>query len=124
MLSVFLRQRFQEEDSEEHSSIRCAHLHALLRGRALACCLCFLLPGGLGPDVYQLFVKGHGVFCNPASDGAPAKLRLAFEVAPIAFIVEAAGGRSSNGKRSALDVVGSGSCSHGFISSLRYSAAE
>ncbi|CDJ42603.1 sedoheptulose-1,7 bisphosphatase, putative [Eimeria tenella] len=60
--------------------------------------------GGLGPDVYQLFVKGHGVFCNPASDEAPAKLRLAFEVAPIAFIVEAAGGRSSNGKRSALDV--------------------
>ncbi|CDJ47487.1 sedoheptulose-1,7 bisphosphatase, putative [Eimeria brunetti] len=60
--------------------------------------------GGLGPDVYQLFVKGHGVFCNPASNGAPAKLRLAYEVAPIAFLVEAAGGRSSNGKGSALDV--------------------
>lgn len=60
--------------------------------------------GGLGPDVYQLFVKGHGVFCNPASSGAPAKLRLAYEVAPIAYLVEAAGGRSSNGKCSALDV--------------------
>ncbi|CDJ35958.1 sedoheptulose-1,7 bisphosphatase, putative [Eimeria mitis] len=60
--------------------------------------------GGLGPDVYQLFVKGHGVFCNPASNKAPAKLRLAYEVAPIAFLVEAAGGRSSNGKCSALDV--------------------
>lgn len=64
-----------------------------------------VLVGGLGPDVYQLFVKGHGVFCNPASNGAPAKLRLAYEVAPIAFLVEAAGGRSSNGKCSALDVV-------------------
>lgn len=60
--------------------------------------------GGLGPDVYQLFVKGHGVFCNPASRGAPAKLRLAYEVAPIAFLVEAAGGLSSDGSGSALDV--------------------
>lgn len=55
--------------------------------------------------MYQLFVKGHGVFCNPASKGAPAKLRLAYEVAPIAFLVEAAGGLSSDGSGSALDVV-------------------
>ncbi|KAL8429832.1 hypothetical protein ACSSS7_006280 [Eimeria intestinalis] len=60
--------------------------------------------GGLGPDVYQLFVKGHGIFCNPASGGAPAKLRVLYEVAPIALLVEAAGGCSSSGKGSALDV--------------------
>ncbi|KAL8453141.1 hypothetical protein Emed_001011 [Eimeria media] len=60
---------------------------------------------GLGPDVYQIFVKGHGIFCNPASTGAPAKLRVLYEVAPIALLVEAAGGCSSSGNSSALDVV-------------------
>ncbi|XP_026191043.1 sedoheptulose-1,7-bisphosphatase, chloroplastic [Cyclospora cayetanensis] len=60
--------------------------------------------GGIGPDVYQLFIKSQGVFCNPASPAAPAKLRLAYEVAPIAFLVEAAGGATSTGSGSALDV--------------------
>ncbi|KAL8439916.1 hypothetical protein Efla_004841 [Eimeria flavescens] len=59
---------------------------------------------GLGPDVYQIFVKGHGIFCNPASAGAPAKLRIVYEVAPMALLVEAAGGCTSDGKGSALDV--------------------
>ncbi|KAL8454924.1 hypothetical protein Emag_001290 [Eimeria magna] len=66
---------------------------------------CFMRRRGLGPDVYQLFVKGHGIFCNPASTGAPAKLRVLYEVAPIALLVEAAGGSSSYGNSSALDVV-------------------
>lgn len=61
--------------------------------------------GGLGPDVYQLFIKGQGIFCNPASKGAPAKLRLLYEVAPIGFLVEAAGGRTSHGSGSVLDLV-------------------
>ncbi|CEM01484.1 unnamed protein product [Vitrella brassicaformis CCMP3155] len=61
--------------------------------------------GGLVPDVYQLFVKGQGVFCNPASDKAPAKLRLVFECAPIAFLIEAAGGKTTvGGEKSVLDV--------------------
>ncbi|CBZ54579.1 Fructose-1,6-bisphosphatase,related [Neospora caninum Liverpool] len=60
--------------------------------------------GGLVPDVYQIFVKQQGVFCNPASKAAPAKLRMCFEVLPIALLVEAAGGRTSNGKTSLLDV--------------------
>lgn len=32
------------------------------------------------------------MFCNPASLGAPAKLRVAYECFPLALIVEAAGG--------------------------------
>lgn len=36
---------------------------------------------------------------------APAKLRLAFEVAPIALLVEGAEGETSDGTKSALDVV-------------------
>ncbi|EPR60286.1 sedoheptulose-1,7-bisphosphatase [Toxoplasma gondii ME49] len=60
--------------------------------------------GGLVPDVYQIFVKQQGVFCNPASKAAPAKLRMCFEVLAIALVVEAAGGRTSNGQKSLLDV--------------------
>ncbi|CEM10222.1 unnamed protein product [Vitrella brassicaformis CCMP3155] len=60
--------------------------------------------GGMVPDVFQLLVKGKGVFVNPSSDAAPAKLRLLYEVAPLAYIVEKAGGKSSNGLASILDV--------------------
>lgn len=48
--------------------------------------------------------QGGGVFLNPVSASAPAKLRLLYECAPLAFIVEAAGGASSNGTQSILEV--------------------
>lgn len=48
--------------------------------------------GGLVPDVYHILVKGQGVFSNASSSAAKAKLRLLFECAPIALIIEAAGG--------------------------------
>merc|ERR1712137_88477 len=62
--------------------------------------------GGLVPDVYQQFTKGQGVFANPTSTAAPAKLRIAFEAAPFALLVERAGGLSSDGNSgcSILDV--------------------
>lgn len=50
--------------------------------------------GGLVPDVYHIFIKGGGVLSNASSKGAKAKLRLLYECAPIALIVEAAGGAS------------------------------
>lgn len=53
--------------------------------------------GGLVPDVCQQFTKGMGIFVNPTSKSAPAKLRLAFEAAPFGLLVERAGGKSSNG---------------------------
>ena len=53
--------------------------------------------GGLVPDVYQQFTKEMGIFTNPSTPKSPAKLRLAFEVAPYAFLVEKAGGCSSDG---------------------------
>lgn len=62
--------------------------------------------GGMVPDVYQLLIKGRGVFTNVISPSTKAKLRLSFEVAPIALLIENAGGSSScDGKSvSALDV--------------------
>lgn len=50
--------------------------------------------GGLVPDVYHIFMKGQGVLCNASSKKSRAKLRLLYECAPIALIVEAAGGAS------------------------------
>lgn len=50
--------------------------------------------GGLVPDVYHILVKKQGVLANASSKTCKAKLRLLFEAAPIALIIEAAGGSS------------------------------
>lgn len=62
--------------------------------------------GGMVPDVFQIIVKEKGVFTNVTSPTTKAKLRILFEVAPIALLVEKAGGASScDGKSvSALDI--------------------
>lgn len=44
-----------------------------------------------------------GVFTSPVSAAAPAKLRLLYEALPMAFIIEKAGGASSDGQASILD---------------------
>eukprot|EP00878_Enallax_costatus_P039692 GHUV01045573.1.p1 GENE.GHUV01045573.1~~GHUV01045573.1.p1 ORF type:complete len:106 (-),score=36.01 GHUV01045573.1:357-674(-) len=58
------------------------------------------------PDVFQIIVKEKGVFTNVTSPSTKAKLRILFEVAPLALLVENAGGASScDGKCvSALDI--------------------
>ena len=50
--------------------------------------------GGLVPDVYHVLIKGKGVVTNVVSASAKAKLRLLYEAAPIALVVECAGGAS------------------------------
>ena len=55
------------------------------------------------PDVHHILTAGGGVFCSPASESAKAKLRLLYECAPLAFVVEAAGGASHSGSGSVLD---------------------
>ncbi|XP_051121826.1 sedoheptulose-1,7-bisphosphatase, chloroplastic [Andrographis paniculata] len=61
--------------------------------------------GGMVPDVNQIIVKEKGIFTNVASPSAKAKLRLLFEVAPLGFLIEKAGGHSSDGKKSVLEIV-------------------
>jgi sedoheptulose-bisphosphatase len=61
--------------------------------------------GGMVPDVNQILVQGKGVFCNPASPLAKAKLRVLYEVLPIGYVMEKGGGKSSNGDGSVLDIV-------------------
>ncbi len=61
--------------------------------------------GGMVPDVHHILSKGEGIFCNLGGAKYPeGKLRLAFECGPFAFLIEEAGGASSNGKQSILDI--------------------
>lgn len=60
--------------------------------------------GGMVPDVFQIIVKEKGIFTNVSSATAKAKLRLLFEVNPLALLIENAGGASSVDGVSALDI--------------------
>jgi fructose-1,6-bisphosphatase I len=60
--------------------------------------------GSMIGDVNQVLTYG-GVFAYPALESAPeGKLRLQFEGNPVGYVIESAGGRSSDGSRSLLDV--------------------
>ncbi len=61
--------------------------------------------GGFVPDINQILMKGKGVFMYPALEDAPVgKLRLLFELNPMAFLIEQAGGSATNGDVRILDV--------------------
>lgn len=61
--------------------------------------------GGMVPDVAQIFIKGNGVFMTPQSPSHKMKLRVCFECGPIAFLVHEAGGASTDGKDTFMNVV-------------------
>lgn len=62
--------------------------------------------GGFVPDFNQMLLKGKGIFFYPHLQDAPnGKLRLLFELNPLAFLAEHAGGAASNGKTRILDMV-------------------
>ena len=61
--------------------------------------------GGMVPDIHHMLIKGAGIFTNIGGSKYPqGKLRLAFECGPFAFLVEQAGGASSDGTKSILDI--------------------
>jgi fructose-1,6-bisphosphatase I len=61
--------------------------------------------GGFVPDINQLLIKRGGVFMYPHLTDAPSgKLRLLYELNPMAFLVEQAGGAASDGRRRILDI--------------------
>ena len=62
--------------------------------------------GGFVPDINQVLMKGKGLFMYPALNGSPnGKLRILFELNPMAFILEHAGGAARNGIIPILDIV-------------------
>ena len=65
--------------------------------------------GGFVPDINQVLMKGKGIFMYPALKDSPnGKLRLLFELNPMAFLIEQAGGAATNGKIPILDIVPEG----------------
>ncbi len=61
--------------------------------------------GGFVPDINQILLKGQGIFFYPYLKGAPqGKLRVLFEVSPMAFLIEQAGGAASDGRGPVLDL--------------------
>ena len=60
--------------------------------------------GSMVSDVHRNLIKG-GIFMYPGTTDKPnGKLRLLYECNPFAFIVEAAGGKATDGKQRILDV--------------------
>ena len=61
--------------------------------------------GALVGDFHRILNQG-GVFLYPGTDKKPrGKLRLLYETAPLAFLIEQAGGKASTGTEPLLDVV-------------------
>lgn len=61
--------------------------------------------GGMAPDCYAIFIKSGGIFAALTSKSCPPKLRLLYECQPIGFIIEKAGGKTTDGEKSVLDIV-------------------
>lgn len=65
--------------------------------------------GGFVPDINQILMKGKGIFMYPALNGSEnGKLRVLFELNPMAYLIENAGGAATNGKMPILDILPEG----------------
>lgn len=61
--------------------------------------------GSMVADVHRNLIKG-GIFMYPGTTDKPkGKLRLLYECNPFAFIVEVAGGKSTDGTQSVLNII-------------------
>ncbi|MCL2669912.1 MAG: fructose-1,6-bisphosphatase [Syntrophaceae bacterium] len=61
--------------------------------------------GGFVPDINQILIKRGGIFSYPALKKSPkGKLRLLFELQPMAFIIEQAGGIATDGETDILSL--------------------
>jgi len=61
--------------------------------------------GSLAPDIHRNMIKG-GIYLYPTSTKSPkGKLRLLYECNPMAFIVEQAGGKASDGFSRIMEIV-------------------
>ncbi len=61
--------------------------------------------GSLVADFHRNLIKG-GIYIYPDTTAAPeGKLRLLYECNPLAFVIEQAGGRASNGYTNVMDII-------------------
>jgi fructose-1,6-bisphosphatase I len=60
--------------------------------------------GSMVADIHRNLIKG-GIFFYPSTGDSPeGKLRLIYECNPLAFIIEQAGGRATNGKQRIMEL--------------------
>lgn len=87
---------FWQWDESIRDYIRYVHRHEGYTGR---------YSGALVGDIHRILMQG-GVFLYPGTKEKPeGKLRLLYETAPLAMIIEQAGGKSSTGTESLLNVI-------------------
>jgi fructose-1,6-bisphosphatase I len=87
---------FWQWDESIRNYIRYVHRHEGYTAR---------YSGALVGDIHRILFQG-GVFLYPGTVKKPeGKLRLLYETAPLAFLIENAGGRASTGTQNILDVV-------------------
>jgi len=90
-----------------HPSQRAYVEHLKTRDKASGRPYSLRYSGAMVADVHRILLDG-GVFMYPADFSDPAKpkpkLRLLYEVAPMAMVIEQAGGRASTGTERVLDV--------------------
>ena len=55
-------------------------------------------------DVNQLFVKKQGIFVMLHTVAHPSRLSLLYEVCPLGFLIEKAGGAATDGMMPVLDI--------------------
>ena len=55
-------------------------------------------------DINQLFVKKQGVYVMLHTIAHPSRLSLLYEICPLAFLIEKAGGTASDGVNPVLDI--------------------
>ena len=61
--------------------------------------------GGFVPDINQILIKKGGLFTYPALQKSPqGKLRLLFELQPMAYLIEQAGDQATNGLEDILSL--------------------
>ena len=60
--------------------------------------------GSMVADVHRNLIKGGIFMYPPTSDKPKGKLRLLYECNPLAYIIEKAGGKATNGSQRILDV--------------------
>ena len=61
--------------------------------------------GSMVADVHRTFLYG-GIFAYPGDKSAPkGKLRILYEVFPMAYLCERAGGKATTGRQRVLDIV-------------------
>lgn len=89
---------------EWHPGIRKYVEHLTERDKASGRPYSLRYVGALVADLHRSLLEG-GLYFYPADEGhANGKLRLLYECAPLAFVIEQAGGRASTGTQRILDV--------------------